>query len=73
MAAVGNAVKRNVTNPEEVQAVYRELATLHSGTDHRRERLGPGIIDVEPRTKKRREEKANKKKMDAEILGQTVQ
>lgn len=53
MAAVGNAVKRNVSNPAEIQAVYRELAMLH-GTDRVEgkpgiERLGPEIVDVTPR------------------------
>lgn len=32
MAAVGEAVKRHVSNPAEIEAVYRDLATLH-GTD----------------------------------------
>lgn len=52
MAAVGNAVKRHVSNPAEIQAVYRELAMLH-GTDKvadkKVQRVGPEIIDVTPK------------------------
>ena len=55
MAAVGQAVKRNVSNPDEIAAVYRELAMLH-GTDRvpgkgseSETRVGPEIIDVAPR------------------------
>lgn len=62
MAAVGEAVKRNVSNPEEIRAVYRELALLH-GTDDvpgnpRVKRIGPEIIDVPSATKRRREKRA---------------
>lgn len=73
MAAVGHAVKRNVTNPEEVQAVYRELATLHSGGGPGRERLPPGVIDIPAATQRRKEKKKRDKEMDAEILAETVQ
>lgn len=50
MAAVATAVKRHVTNPGEIQAVYNELAMLH-GTDQvpgktSEERFGPEVIDV---------------------------
>jgi len=59
MAAVGNAVKRHVSNPAEIQAVYRELAMLH-GTDKvadkKVERVGPEIIDVTPSPKRKRVE-----------------
>lgn len=55
MAAVANAVKRHVSNPSEIQAVYRELAMLH-GTDKvhdkKVERVGPEVIDVTPRPKR---------------------
>jgi len=55
MAAVGNAVKRHVSNPDEIQAVYRELAMLH-GTDKvadkKVERVGPEIVDVTPRKRR---------------------
>lgn len=57
MAAVGNAVKRHVSNPAEIQAVYRELAMLH-GTDKveakKVQRVGPEIIDVKPSTPRKR-------------------
>lgn len=55
MSAVGQAVKRNVKNPDEVQAVYRELAMLH-GTDDipgdpGQKRVGPEFIDVGPESR----------------------
>lgn len=60
MAAVGQAVKRNVTNPLQIQAVQHELKLIYtgSGTAHRptgkaKMRLAPQIIDVPGR--KRRE------------------
>lgn len=63
MAAVGNAVKRNVSNPNEIAAVYRELAMLH-GTDKvpgtGAERVGPEIIDVAPRPKRNRVDSGNR-------------
>lgn len=46
IAAVGMAVKRHVTNPTEIQAVYNELATLHG--DGGKRRAGPEVIDVSP-------------------------
>lgn len=57
MAAVGSAVKRNVSNPDEIVAVHRELAML-VGTDqtnrHENEvRLGPEVIHVSHGPRKR--------------------
>lgn len=54
MAALGAAVKRNVKDPNEVAAVYRELAMLH-GTDNvpgqpSQQRVGPEIIEVSSRS-----------------------
>lgn len=49
MAAVGTAVKRHVTNPEEIDAVYHELEMLQGNQVPARpniERVGPGVIDV---------------------------
>lgn len=53
IAAVGMAVKRHVSNPDEIQAVYNELATLHGngnapGGQHR---AGPEVINVSPETR----------------------
>lgn len=57
MAAMGTAVKRNVKDPEQVAAVYRELALLH-GTDvvpgSGMKRVGPEVVDL-PLTRKQRE------------------
>jgi hypothetical protein len=62
MAAVGQAVKRNVKDPDQVAAVYRDLAQLHSNSrtdspDGSRGKLaGPEIIDIaphQPRTRAR--------------------
>lgn len=52
MAAVATAVKRNVKNPIEIQAVYRELELMRTtnGTigDRNVERMGPEVINVSP-------------------------
>lgn len=52
VAAVGQAVKRNVTNPDEVDAVHRELAMLVASdrvpSKPSVERIGPEVIDVAP-------------------------
>lgn len=52
MAALGTAVKRHVTDPEQIAAVYRELAILH-GEDHAPgntsiKKVGPDVIDISP-------------------------
>ncbi len=57
MAAVGQAVKRHVTDPAQIQAVYNELAILH-GTNSAparltTERVGPEVIDVKPSRRRR--------------------
>lgn len=51
MAAVGEAVKRNVTDPAQIAAVYRELALLHGSdnTGNGKPRFAPDVIDVSPR------------------------
>lgn len=56
VAAVGDAVKRHVTNPDEIDAVYAELAELYGGNRTiKRDRLaGPEIINVTPRPNKKR-------------------
>lgn len=48
VGAVGDAVKRNVTNPAEIEKVYREIAMLYGApTVHRdTERVGPEVIDI---------------------------
>lgn len=48
MGAVGDAVKRNVTNPDEIAAVYRDIALLYGGntTASNAERVGPEVIDI---------------------------
>ena len=54
MAAVGQAVKRNVKNPDEINAVYAELVILYGSNSvpgsPNRLRVGatPDIIDAEP-------------------------
>lgn len=61
MAAVGTAVKRNVSNPDEIAAVYKELAMLH-GSDRvpgsSELRVGPEVVDVTPVTRKQRDRKS---------------
>lgn len=69
MAAVGEAVKRHVKDPAQIQAVYRELAELHGGDNvpdsrgvNALTRVGPEVIDVTPRKSKsqmKREAAAN--------------
>lgn len=57
MAAVGDAVKRHVTSPEEIDAVYAELAELMGGDRKRNGHslVPPGpIINVTPEKKKRK-------------------
>lgn len=69
MAAVASAVKRNVKDPEQIAAVYRELSVLH-GTDtvpgnpsiHR---VGPEIIDVTHR----RTKKAKRNAIEGQLVG----
>lgn len=68
MAAVGEAVKRNVSNPDEIQAVYRELAMLQ-GSDSAPGRasikkVGPEVIDITPK-----KSKAAIKRAEMEDLG----
>lgn len=49
MGAVGDAVKRNVTDPDQIAAVYRELAMLYGGSragHSHSERAGPEVIDI---------------------------
>lgn len=56
MAAVGEAVKRNVTDPLQIEAVYKELTLLHSSNrtpNGDRKKFAPTIIDVNPRKSKR--------------------
>lgn len=71
MAAVGNAVKRNVSNPNEIAAVYRELAMLH-GSDRvpgspEQSRVGPEaiVIDVEAEPGRQKRNAAERKKRAA--------
>lgn len=79
MAAVGNAVKRNVSNPNEIAAVYRELAMLH-GSDRvpgkpDTERLGPEaiVIDVEAEPgRQRRNSAARKQRAELAEKSETV-
>lgn len=52
MAALGTAVKRHVTDPDQIAAVYRELAVLH-GENHAPgntslKKVGPEVIDISP-------------------------
>lgn len=55
MAAVAAAVKRNVTNPDEIAKVHNELAVLlgtnKTAKDPQRQRVGPEVIDVSPHTR----------------------
>jgi hypothetical protein len=55
MAAVASAVKRNVTNPDEIARVHAELATLlgtnKTGGKDPKDRVGPEVIDVSPDTR----------------------
>lgn len=44
VAALSNIVKRNVTNPVEVQAIQREFASLYA--NHSSRIAGPDVIDV---------------------------
>lgn len=46
VAALSNIVKRNVTNPAEVQAIQREFASLYA--NHSSRIAGPEVIDVAP-------------------------
>lgn len=48
VGAVGDAVKRNVTNPDEIEKVYREIAQLYGGstTASGIPRVAPEIIDI---------------------------
>ena len=52
MAAVATAVKRNVTNPAEIQVVYREIEVMRTGSstiaDSGISRVGPEVIEVSP-------------------------
>lgn len=53
MAAVATAVKRNVTDPEQIRAVQRELEFLHFSNrvpgDKNMKRVGPEVIDIAAR------------------------
>lgn len=46
VAALSNIVKRNVTNPAEVQAIQREFVSLYA--NHSTRIAGPEVIDVAP-------------------------
>lgn len=83
MAAVAGAVKRNVTDPQQIQAVLYELSTLHStdkvpGTGM--QRVGPEIVDVSPatlgvkggRSREAKRRRRNKER-DAEKAAQATQ
>ena len=53
MMAVANAVKRNVTNPIEIEAVHREIAMLYGnkGTASGKPRVEPDVLTISPETK----------------------
>lgn len=53
MGAVGEAIKRNVSDPAEVAKVYSELAHLYGGNRtaaHTHDRVGPEVIDIPSET-----------------------
>lgn len=56
MAAVGQAVKRHVTDPAQIDAVYRELAVLHGSNqvpgNMSVERVPNPVVDVSPGTRR---------------------
>lgn len=54
MAAVGMAVKRNVKDPAEIEAVYRDLALLHTGErspGNNQPLISETAIDVSPESR----------------------
>ena len=84
MAALGTAVKRHVKDPEQIAAVYRELAVLH-GADHTPDGkqvklVGPEVVDIGPqhrglkggRSSRALARKARQRVRDAQAAGDEV-
>lgn len=73
VAAVVEAVKRNVSNPQEIEAIKHEVALLVA-TDtvpgkHGETRLGPEVVDVTPRAGKGKTRKALQREQKGTIGG----
>jgi hypothetical protein len=76
MASVARAVKRNVTSPAEIDAVMRELASLHgsNNTSHGPKAM-PEVIDISPESrgvKGGRSREARRRKKNREIKARAV-